>query len=82
MIDTTLLGQSSALPAHPKKPTIMSMSKSSALEWCEKQVVTRSGIHRVGSAVECLIFACTCVCRFVSLLVPLSRILIEFGMPE
>jgi len=32
LIDTTLLGQSSALPAHPKKPAIMSMSRSSALE--------------------------------------------------
>jgi len=32
LIDTTLLGEYSALPAHLKKPAIMSISRSSALE--------------------------------------------------
>jgi len=32
LIDTTLLGEYSALPAHLKKPAIMSISRSSAFE--------------------------------------------------
>jgi hypothetical protein len=46
------------------------------------EVVSSNGIERVFRSICRLIFACTCVWRFVSLLVPQSRILIEFGMPE
>ena len=46
------------------------------------EVVPTNGIDCVFHRIYRLIFACTSVCRFVSLPVPLSRILIEFGMPE
>ena len=46
------------------------------------EVVPSNGIDCVFHSIYRLIFACTRVCRFVSLLVPLPRILIEFGMPE
>ena len=46
------------------------------------KVVPSNGIDCVFHSIYRLIFACTRVCRFVSLLVPHPRILIEFGMPE
>ncbi len=46
------------------------------------EVVPSNGIDFVFHSSYRLIFACTCVWRFVSLALPLSRILIEFGMPE
>lgn len=55
---------------------------SSAGSKGRNEVVPNNGIDRIFHSTYRLVFACTCVFRLVSLHVPLSRNLIEFGMPE
>ena len=77
----TLLDEPPALLLKFTERTFTSGGSAAGVEG-GNEVVPSNGIDCVFHSVYRLIFACTRVWRFVSLLVPQSRILIEFGMPE
>ncbi|HBF03935.1 MAG TPA: hypothetical protein DDW77_12285 [Verrucomicrobiales bacterium] len=77
----TLLDEPPALLLKFTERTFTSGGSAAGVEG-GNEAVPSNGIDCVFRSIYRLIFACTRVCRFVSLLVPLSRILIEFGMPE